>query len=139
MCTKNYDQMMYGSWDMVCDRCNYFSFWSIFCPFTPLTAQKIKILKKWQKYLEILSFYIHVPKITIRWCTVPEIWCTTDRQMDGWMDGRKKWHIEVGAPPKNSFISIQQGLKLGLYTIWPKRSFIISWMKFSQVYAEYGI
>ena len=72
-CTKNYDQMMYGSWDMVCDRCNYFSFWAIFCPFTPLTAQKIKILKK-----EISSFYICVPKIITRWCTVPEIWCVTD-------------------------------------------------------------
>ena len=36
ICTKNYDQMMYASWDMVCDRCNcYFSFWAIFCPFTP--------------------------------------------------------------------------------------------------------
>ena len=50
MCTKNYDQMMYGSWDMVCDRCNcYFSFWAIFCTFTPLTARKVKILKKWEK------------------------------------------------------------------------------------------
>ena len=50
MCTKNYDQMINGSWDMVCDRCNcYFSFWAIFCPFTPLTPQKIKILKKWKK------------------------------------------------------------------------------------------
>ena len=78
-CTKNYDQMMYGSWDMVHDRCNcYFSFWAIFCPFTPLTAQKIKILKKWKKCLEISSFYIRVPKIMIRWCTVPEIWCVTD-------------------------------------------------------------
>ena len=48
-CTKNYDQMMYDSWDMVRDRCNYFSFWVIFCPFTPLTAQKINILKKWKK------------------------------------------------------------------------------------------
>ena len=27
-------------------------------------------------------------------CRVPEIWCTTD--------GRKKWHIEVGATPKNT-------------------------------------
>ena len=44
ICTKNYDQIMYGSWDMVCDRCNcYFSFLTIFCPFTPLTAQKIKL------------------------------------------------------------------------------------------------
>ena len=42
MCNKNYDQMMYGSWDMVQNRCNYFTFWVIFCPFTPLTAQKIK-------------------------------------------------------------------------------------------------
>ena len=31
---------------MVRDRCNYFSLWGIFCPFTPLTAQKIKMKKK---------------------------------------------------------------------------------------------
>ena len=37
-CTKNYDQMMYGSSDMVCHGCKYFSFWAIFCPFAPLTA-----------------------------------------------------------------------------------------------------
>ena len=97
-CTKNYDQMMYGSWDMVRDRCNwYFSFWAIFCIFTPLTAQKIKSLKKWKKLLEISSFYICAPKIKIRWCTVPEICCTTDR----WTDGRtEKVTYEVGAPPK---------------------------------------
>ena len=55
-----------------------------------------------KKHLEISSFYISVPKITIRWCTVPEIWCATDGQTDRW----KKWHIEVGAPPKKhaSFI-----------------------------------
>ena len=70
--------MLHCSWDMVRDGCNYFSFWAIFCPFTPLTAQKIKILKKWKKHLEISSFYIHVPKIMIRWCTVPEIWCMID-------------------------------------------------------------
>ena len=78
MGTKIYDQMMYGYWDMVCDKCNYFSFWANFCPFTPLTARKIKILKKWKKHLEISSFYIWVPKIMIRWCMVPEIWCVTD-------------------------------------------------------------
>ena len=44
-CTKNYDQMMYSSWDMV--------------------------RNKW-----------------------------TDRRMDGWTDRWKKWHIEVGVPPK---------------------------------------
>ena len=93
-CPKNYDQMMYGSWDMVHDSCNwYFSFSAIFCIFTPLTAQKTQILKKWKKLLEISSFYICVPKIKIRWSMVPEIRCTTDR----WTDGRtekviyKRW------------------------------------------------
>ena len=41
--------MLYWYWDMVCNRCNYFSFLAIFCNFTPLTAQKIKISKKWKK------------------------------------------------------------------------------------------
>ena len=101
MCNKIYDRIMYGFWDMVCDRCNfYFSFSAVFCPFTHLTAQKIKILKKWKKYQEITSFYISVPKIMTRWYTDPEICCTTDsrtdRQMDGQTDGRKKWHTEAG-------------------------------------------
>ena len=43
MCTKNYNQMRYRS------------FSAIFCPFAPpLTTQKIKILKKWKKHLEML-------------------------------------------------------------------------------------
>ena len=30
-CTKNYDHRLYCSWDMVCDRCNfYFSCWALF-------------------------------------------------------------------------------------------------------------
>ena len=41
--------MLYCSWDMAPDRCNYFSFWTILYPFTPLTAQKIKIKKKLKK------------------------------------------------------------------------------------------
>ena len=52
MCTKNHDHMLYCSLDIVCDRCNsYCSFWAIFCPSPTLTAQKIKILKKWKKHL----------------------------------------------------------------------------------------
>ena len=102
MRTKNYDQMMYTSWDIVHHGCNcYFSFWATFCPFTPLTAHKIKILKKWKKTLEISSIYISVPKIMIKWCTLPEIWCTIDGQADRQTDGWKKWHIEVSAPHKN--------------------------------------
>ena len=31
-----HDHMLYCSWDMACDRCSfYFSFWAIFCTFTP--------------------------------------------------------------------------------------------------------
>ena len=124
LCTANVDHMMYGSWDIKCDRQNFLSFWaSFFLPFyrpnnpenqnfeknekrlgdiiilhmstmnqnhmmydswdtarnrnfshfgpffvllapTPsfplLTTQRIKILKKWKKTLEIL-FYTNVP------------------------------------------------------------------------------
>ena len=42
-CTKNHDHMLYCSSDMAHNGCNYFSFGAIFCPFTSLTAQKIKI------------------------------------------------------------------------------------------------
>ena len=73
-CTKNHDHLLYCSWDMVCDSCNcYFSFWAIFCSFTPLTSQNMKILKQWQKNLEITSFYKSVPKIMIICYTVLEI------------------------------------------------------------------
>ena len=32
----NDDHMMYGSWDIECDRHNFLSFWTIFCPFAIL-------------------------------------------------------------------------------------------------------
>ena len=108
-CTKNHDHMLatlllrYDS-----DKCNcYFSFWAIFCPFTPIIAQKIKIFKKWKKHLQAWSFFICVPKFMIRWCTVPEIWCATDGQTDG----RKKWHKEMGAPPKNNVKIVESKFK----------------------------
>ena len=78
-CTKNHDHILYCSWDMAYDRCNcYFSFWAIFCPFTLLTAWKIKISKKWKKHLEISPFYISVLKLMIMYHTVPEMWHVTD-------------------------------------------------------------
>ena len=62
-CTKNHGHMLHCSCDRGCGRCNnYFSFWAIFCPFTPLTAQKTKILEKWKKKP---PFYICV---MITWC-----------------------------------------------------------------------
>ena len=88
--------MLHCFWDMVHDGYNYFSFWAIFCTSTPLTPWKIKILKKMKKPLEISSFYINVPKSMARW------WHSSwDMLHDRWMDGQKKWHVEVGAPPKN--------------------------------------
>ena len=88
-CSKNNDHMLYCSLDMARNKFNYFSFWAIFYPFISLTTQKIKILKKFKKkHLEISSFYICAPKIMIRWCMDPEIWCTTDGWTDGQMDGR---------------------------------------------------
>ena len=46
-CTKNHDHMLYCSLDMTLNGFNcYFSFWATFHPFTPLKAQKTKILKK---------------------------------------------------------------------------------------------
>ena len=115
-CAKNHNYMLYFSWDMACDGCNcYFSFWAIFCPSTSLTAQKIKISWKSKKVLEISSSHTCVPKIMIRWCSVPEIRCMTHRWTDIQMDGgSKKWHIEVGAPPKKRGFAITN-IKTGLF------------------------
>ena len=54
---------------MKCDRQNFLSFWTVFCPFTSLTAQKIKIFKKWKKHLEISSFYNSVPNDHMLYCS----------------------------------------------------------------------
>ena len=74
MCIRNKD-----SWDIRHHRQIFLSFWAIFCPFIPLANQKIKTLKKWKKLLEILSFYFCLPRMTIIWCTVPEIWSSTGK------------------------------------------------------------
>ena len=49
--TINDNHVIYGSWDMEHDRQNLLSFWTIFCIFTPLKTQKIKILKNRKKSL----------------------------------------------------------------------------------------
>ena len=47
MCTINDNHIVYNSWDTERNRQNFLLFCVIFCPFTKLTTQKIKILKKW--------------------------------------------------------------------------------------------
>ena len=49
MCTISENHVMYGSWDIECNRQNFLSLRTILCPVTPLTPQKIKnfeIMKK---------------------------------------------------------------------------------------------
>ena len=67
-----------GSWDIRHSRQSFLSFWATFWPLTPLKTWNIQILKKWKNCLEI-SFYTCLPQMSIIWCTVPEIWNTTDR------------------------------------------------------------
>ena len=53
----------YGSWDMERHRQNFLSFWTIFCPFTPLTTWKTKILKKWKN----VRRYYHFTHVYHKW------------------------------------------------------------------------
>ena len=77
-CNKTNDHRLYCSWDMVFDGCNCcFLFWAIFCPFTPLTAQRWKFQKTKKKHQGISSFYTSVPKIILICYTVHEIWHVT--------------------------------------------------------------
>ena len=56
---KNHDHVLYCSWGMACNWCNcYFSFWFIFCPFTLLTDQKVKILRKWENARRYHNFAV---------------------------------------------------------------------------------
>ena len=45
----NDNHMTYGSWDIECDRHNFWSFLVIFCTFTWITTWKSKVLKKKKK------------------------------------------------------------------------------------------
>ena len=110
-CTIHDNHMMYCFWDMERNLHNFLSFCTIFCPFTPLTnqkipltTQKIKTLKKWKKTPgDIIILHMSTKNfghmMYSSWDTVHDGWL--DRLTDGRTDGLKKWHIEVGAPPNN--------------------------------------
>ena len=63
LCTTNDNHMKYGSWDIERDRHNFLPFSTIFCPFTPLTIRKIKILKKLIK----TPIYYHFTHVYHKW------------------------------------------------------------------------
>ena len=54
----------------------FFSFWTIFCPFTPLTTRK-KNLKKKKENAWKYHHYTQVCHKWHTWCMVPEIWSVT--------------------------------------------------------------
>ena len=82
MCTKNQSYEVRFLRYRV-SQTEFLSFWAIFAlllPLSPtLTTQKIQILKKRKKCLEILSLYTCILLMKIMWCMVSEIRNVTDR------------------------------------------------------------
>ena len=103
-CTKNHDHILHCSWGMACDRCNfYFSFWAIFSFYRPngLKNQNYKIKKNKKnknKKKQISLFHTFDQKYDMMYGSSDMV---HNRKMDRPTNWQKKWHIEVGAPPKN--------------------------------------
>ena len=92
---------------------------AIFCPYTPLTAWKMKISKQWNKGLEI-SFYTSVPKIMIICYTVPEIWHVTDVLLF-FILGYTFPFYPHNSPKNENFKKMKKGLEISsFYTSVPK-------------------
>ena len=110
--TINYNHMMYGSRDMKHDRQNFLLFWAIFHPFTQLTTQKIKILKKWKKAWRYQHFRHVCQKLwseNVQFLRYGAQW--TDWQTDGqtderterdWKSGIQRWMSHLTTNTKNS-------------------------------------
>ena len=91
--------LRYGVW------CNcYFSFWATFCPFTP-NSPKNQNFTNMKKTPGDIILHMCTKKMMM-YVDNDDVWLD-----DAWflrygaqrMDGRtkKKWHIEMGVPPKN--------------------------------------
>ena len=63
MRTIHENHMTYGSWYMERTGHNFLWFWTILCPFTPLTTQKIKTFKKGEKPWRYDDIILHMPLI----------------------------------------------------------------------------
>ena len=100
MCTKNYNQMVYSSWDIVRDRCNcYFSFWVI-SPFYPPKSQKNSKFSKNEKnscrYHHFTYVHQKLWSNHLRFLRYPV------QQTDRWTDRKsdtKRWvpHVKIRA------------------------------------------
>ena len=65
ICARNDNRMIYGSWYMKCDRQNFLSLWTIFCPFTPPNNPKNQNFGKLKKTPGDTIIYTCVTKIMI--------------------------------------------------------------------------
>ena len=63
LCTINDSHMMYGCWNMECNGQMFLSFWTVFCPFTPLTTWK----SKFSKYKKTAWRYYHFTQFYHKW------------------------------------------------------------------------
>ena len=113
-CTTNHDHILYCSWDMACDTCNYyFSFWAIFCPFM-LKKSKFEMKKAPEDIIILHMCTKNYDQMMYgSWDMVQN--GRTDKRTDGQMNRRmnrwKKWHKEVSAPPKNEFSLTNETMK----------------------------
>ena len=78
MCTINENHMICGFWNMGHNWQKFLSFWTIVCPFTPLTSWTIKIMRKLKKNKHTWRYYhfTHVYHNWKSWFMVPGIWST---------------------------------------------------------------
>ena len=77
-CTINDNQIMYVSWDIECDRQNFFVILDHFLPFFSPNNSKYQHFEKTKKTSGDIIILTSVPKIRIICYTVPQIWRVTD-------------------------------------------------------------
>ena len=111
LCTTNDDHMMYGYWDIK-HQIIFLSFWAIFCPITPLTTQKIKILKKWKNSWR----YYHFTHEYHKW-----------KSYDIWFLRYGAWH-----PPHTSPLTTQ---RIKIFKKWKKKN-TWTYHHFTQAYHQ---
>ena len=81
-----------------------------FCPFTPLTTQKIKIFKKWKKAPgDIIILHMYTKNYDYM------MYGSWGMVRDERTNRRKKWHIEVAAPPNENRFSLRLNIFIFLY------------------------
>ena len=109
MYQKN-NHMLYCSWDIVSDRCNFY--FGLFFALPPLSPSYLPPPPSPSPLPKLFfALLACVPKIIIR-CMVPETWCAMDGWTDGQADGRKKWkrcvpHLMIAYVKRNKKIVVK--------------------------------